>query len=139
MKDTNAEEELIEAFKVFDRDGNGFISAAELATYLQCCSLHSMTTTLPCAVLPKMLPRVAVCFGGKLRSFTDPADDEPTTYHQVTKLIQALEEVGPVYVFCSVYDGKDPAEALSTAKRLLNPKRIEERPSNAWHAANGGP
>ena len=30
MKDTDTEEELIEAFKVFDRDGNGFISAAEL-------------------------------------------------------------------------------------------------------------
>merc|ERR1711924_200080 len=29
MKDTDTEEELIEAFKVFDRDG-GFISAAEL-------------------------------------------------------------------------------------------------------------
>merc|ERR1719409_2110547 len=30
MKDADSEEELIEAFKVFDRDGNGFISAAEL-------------------------------------------------------------------------------------------------------------
>ena len=30
MQDTDTEEELIEAFKVFDRDGNGFISAAEL-------------------------------------------------------------------------------------------------------------
>ncbi|OLQ16815.1 EF-hand domain pair family protein [Cryptosporidium hominis] len=30
MKDTDTEDELIEAFKVFDRDGNGFISAAEL-------------------------------------------------------------------------------------------------------------
>merc|ERR1719188_2394336 len=30
MKDTDTEEELIEAFKVFDRDCDGFISAAEL-------------------------------------------------------------------------------------------------------------
>jgi len=30
MKDTDSEEELVEAFKVFDRDGSGFISAAEL-------------------------------------------------------------------------------------------------------------
>jgi calmodulin len=30
MKDSDTEEELIEAFKVFDRDGNGLISAAEL-------------------------------------------------------------------------------------------------------------
>jgi len=30
MKDTNSEEEILEALKVFDKDGNGFISAAEL-------------------------------------------------------------------------------------------------------------
>merc|ERR1719262_895341 len=30
MKDTDTEEELIEAFKVFDRDGSGFISAMEM-------------------------------------------------------------------------------------------------------------
>lgn len=29
MKDTNSEEELKEAFKVFDKDQNGFISEAE--------------------------------------------------------------------------------------------------------------
>lgn len=30
MKDTDSEEEIREAFKVFDKDGNGSISAAEL-------------------------------------------------------------------------------------------------------------
>merc|ERR1712137_222973 len=30
MKDVDTEEELVEAFKVFDKDGNGYISAAEL-------------------------------------------------------------------------------------------------------------
>merc|ERR1712226_97763 len=30
MKDTDTEEELIDAFKVFDRDGTGLISATEL-------------------------------------------------------------------------------------------------------------
>ena len=30
MRDTDSEEEIKEAFKVFDRDNNGFISAAEL-------------------------------------------------------------------------------------------------------------
>ena len=30
MKDTDTEEELLEAFKIFDLDGNGFTSAAEL-------------------------------------------------------------------------------------------------------------
>lgn len=30
MRDTDTEEELIEAFKVFDRDGNGLVSSMEL-------------------------------------------------------------------------------------------------------------
>ena len=30
MQDTDSEEEIREAFRVFDKDGNGFISAAEL-------------------------------------------------------------------------------------------------------------
>ena len=30
MREKNPEEELKEAFRVFDKDGNGFISAAEL-------------------------------------------------------------------------------------------------------------
>merc|ERR1711955_83940 len=30
MKDTDSDEELREAFRVFDKDGNGFISASEL-------------------------------------------------------------------------------------------------------------
>ena len=30
IQDTDHEEELREAFKVFDKDGNGFISAAEV-------------------------------------------------------------------------------------------------------------
>lgn len=30
LKDTDSEEEILEAFRVFDRDGNGFISTAEL-------------------------------------------------------------------------------------------------------------
>ena len=30
MRDTDSEEELREAFRVFDKDGNGYISAAEL-------------------------------------------------------------------------------------------------------------
>ena len=30
MRDTDTEEEIREAFRVFDKDGNGFISSAEL-------------------------------------------------------------------------------------------------------------
>ena len=30
MKDTDSEEEILEAFKVFDKDGNGLISIEEL-------------------------------------------------------------------------------------------------------------
>ena len=35
MRDTDTEEELVEAFKVFDRDGNGLISAVELKTVMK--------------------------------------------------------------------------------------------------------
>ena len=34
MKDTDSEEELKEAFKVFDKDGSGFISASELRSVM---------------------------------------------------------------------------------------------------------
>lgn len=47
MKDTDSEEEIKEAFKVFDKDGNGFISAAELR--------HVMTNLGARAVLRAML------------------------------------------------------------------------------------
>lgn len=43
MRDTDSEEEIKEAFKVFDRDNNGYISAAELKhvmTNLGGCSFH---------------------------------------------------------------------------------------------------
>ncbi|CAO2590544.1 unnamed protein product [Lemmus lemmus] len=30
MKDTDSEEEIREVFRIFDKDGNGYISAAEL-------------------------------------------------------------------------------------------------------------
>jgi len=35
MRDTDTEEELVEAFKVFDRDSNGLISVAELKTVMK--------------------------------------------------------------------------------------------------------
>ena len=38
-KDTETDEELIEAFKVFDRDGNGSISADELRNVIQILKL----------------------------------------------------------------------------------------------------
>ena len=38
MKDTDSEEEIKEAFKVFDKDGNGFISAAELRHVSAACT-----------------------------------------------------------------------------------------------------
>ena len=38
MQDSDSEEELREAFKVFDKDGNGFISAAEVSLWI--CHWH---------------------------------------------------------------------------------------------------
>ena len=36
VQDSDSEEELREAFKVFDKDGNGFISAAEVSLWTAC-------------------------------------------------------------------------------------------------------
>ena len=36
MRDTDSEEETKEAFKVFDKDGNGYISPAELKYVMTC-------------------------------------------------------------------------------------------------------
>lgn len=46
MKDTDSEEEIKEAFRVFDKDGNGFISAAELRHVYVMPSLTSSMTNL---------------------------------------------------------------------------------------------
>ena len=35
MRDTDTEEEMVEAFKVFDRDGDGLISLTELHTVMK--------------------------------------------------------------------------------------------------------
>ncbi|CAG2115135.1 unnamed protein product, partial [Medioppia subpectinata] len=42
-KDSNAEEALREAFKVFDRDGNGFLSVEELRHAMQTLDDNQMT------------------------------------------------------------------------------------------------
>ena len=39
LQDSDSEEELREAFKVFDKDGNGFISAAEVGLHIYCPTL----------------------------------------------------------------------------------------------------
>jgi calmodulin len=46
MKDTDSEEEIREAFRVFDKDGNGFISAAELRLVLISVILLSLFKSL---------------------------------------------------------------------------------------------
>ncbi len=47
-QETDQEDELREAFKVFDKDGNGFISAAEVRTQLP----HPYRVQQPSALLP---------------------------------------------------------------------------------------
>jgi Ca2+-binding EF-hand superfamily protein len=44
LQDTDHEEELREAFKVFDKDGNGFISASEVCSLQEAQSRFTSTT-----------------------------------------------------------------------------------------------
>jgi calmodulin len=49
MRDTDSEEEIKEAFKVFDKDGNGYISAAELrhvSSPIHCTPAPSLNVAL---------------------------------------------------------------------------------------------
>lgn len=55
MRDTDSEEEIKEAFKVFDKDGNGYISAAELR--------HVMTNLGGCIPPRRLLLLRRCCFG----------------------------------------------------------------------------
>lgn len=48
LQDSDSEEELREAFKVFDKDGNGFISAAEVCPGLFCTTFLAVITVLSC-------------------------------------------------------------------------------------------
>lgn len=59
-QDTDHEEELREAFKVFDKDGNGFISAAEVRMSSDCAHYpathtHACTQTRKAAHMNKLL------------------------------------------------------------------------------------
>jgi len=67
MKDADSEEELKEAFRVFDKDGNGFISAAELR--------HIMTVSCA-AVRTRGREATAVCRGRSkpLEAWPRPSD-----------------------------------------------------------------
>jgi calmodulin len=49
QKETDAEEEFKEAFRVFDKDGNGFTSAAELRHIMTKCARQSARPCKPVA------------------------------------------------------------------------------------------
>ena len=51
-QDSDSEEELREAFKVFDKDGNGFISAAEVCDSLPLMDLQPCEARAACVCLP---------------------------------------------------------------------------------------
>merc|ERR1719498_815437 len=79
MKDTDTEEELIEAFKVFDRDGNGFISAAELR--------HVMTN------LGEKLTDEEV---DEMIREADVDDDGQINYEEFVKMMMSKRRLGSV-------------------------------------------
>lgn len=64
---------------------------------------------------------MAICFCGNLSTFNDPESPQPSTYSQITKLVEAI---GPADVICSVNSPEDAVRAT----RLLSPKRLEIRP-----------
>ncbi len=47
LQDTDCDEELKEAFKVFDKDGNGFISAAEVRAQQLHCHASCESCSVP--------------------------------------------------------------------------------------------
>jgi hypothetical protein len=68
-QDTDSEEELREAFKVFDKDGNGFISAAEVPAPgpAACNSLRARMAVAPGAL---RMRRFASALAGCRRAST---------------------------------------------------------------------
>ena len=75
LQDSDSEEELREAFKVFDKDGNGFISAAEVSAAFEYCDssqiVFSGTQSITAVLL--QLRHVMTNLGEKL---TDEEVDE---------------------------------------------------------------
>ena len=61
MKDTDTEEELIEAFKVFDTEGNGVISAMRLRELME-----TLGTKLPGAEIDEMIQEADINRDGNI-------------------------------------------------------------------------
>lgn len=61
MKDTDTEEELIEAFKVFDIEGNGVISAMRLRELME-----TLGTKLPSAEIDQMIQEADINRDGRI-------------------------------------------------------------------------
>lgn len=69
-QDTDSEEELREAFKVFDKDGNGFISAAEVREgpgRRYCAACASARVLHACAARAARLSRASAPLAAQLR------------------------------------------------------------------------
>lgn len=64
MKESDTEYELIETFKVFDRDGDGFISSEELKHVMQ-----NLGNNFTDALIDDLLKEVISSFDGEIFSF----------------------------------------------------------------------
>lgn len=53
MKDTDSEEEIREAFKVFDKNGDGKISAAELRHVMSSIGMQTIFGSLECGLMSR--------------------------------------------------------------------------------------
>jgi calmodulin len=92
MKDTDSEEEIREAFRVFDKDGNGFISAAELR--------HVMTNLgekLTDEEVDEMIREADIDGDGQV-NYEGKISSSPQPYNLESKTIRSRNDL-PVKIF----------------------------------------
>merc|ERR1712048_496407 len=108
MRDTDTEEELIEAFKVFDRDGSGFINASELRHVM--CNLGEKLTD---EEIDEMIREVEVDETDDA-SFPSPMSTPPKLKAPVIDA-NIVDNLQPLVLLQSFDGSWAPTEALAEA------------------------
>jgi calmodulin len=61
LKDTDREQEILQAFKVFDKNGDGYVSSDELATVMENLGTRCISDTLEYVSRAPALTRLIIC------------------------------------------------------------------------------